>query len=63
MDQFFLQSPLQPPGEFCGARSASLGLSGVQKVMAAGDPRCIIGRMDDKQLLAVRRFDSPVHRF
>ncbi len=52
MDQFFLQSLKATKANFVVQQSASLGLSGVQKVMGTVI-RNIIGRMDDKQLLSV----------
>lgn len=52
MDQFFLQSLKATKANFVVQQSASLGLSGVQKVMGTVT-RNIIGRMDDKQLLSV----------
>ena len=52
MDQFFLQSLKATEANFVVQQSASLGLSGVQKVMGTVI-RNIIGRMDDKQLLSV----------
>lgn len=59
MDQYFLQSLKATKANFVVQQSAALGLSGVQKVMATVI-RNILGRMDDRQLLAVcgsiRRF-------
>ena len=59
MDQFFLQSLKATKPNFLVQQSASLGLSGVQKVMGTVI-RNILGRMDDRQLLSVcasiRRF-------
>ena len=59
MDQFFVQSLKATKANFVVQQSASLGLSGVQKVMGTVI-RNIVGRMDDKQLLSVcgsiRRF-------
>ena len=52
MDQFFLQSLKATKANFVVQQSASLGLSGVQKVMGTVI-RNIIGRMDDRQLLSV----------
>ena len=52
MDQFFLQSLKATKANFVVQQSASLGLSGVQKVMGTVI-RNIVGRMDDKQLLSV----------
>lgn len=52
MDQFFLQSLKATKANFVVQQSASLGLSGVQKVMGTVT-RNIVGRMDDKQLLSV----------
>ena len=52
MDQFFLQSLKATEANFVVQQSASLGWSGVQKVMGTVI-RNIIGRMDDKQLLSV----------
>ena len=52
MDQFFLQSLKATKANFVVQQSASLGLSGVQKVMGTVT-RNIIGRMDDRQLLSV----------
>ena len=52
MDRFFLQSLKATKANFVVQQSASLGLSGVQKVMGTVI-RNIVGRMDDKQLLSV----------
>jgi hypothetical protein len=52
MDQFFLQSLKATKANFVVQQSASLGLSGVQKVMGTVI-RNIVGLMDDKQLLSV----------
>src|SRR3990167_3021598 len=52
MDQFFLQSLKATKANFVVQQSASLGLSGVRKVMCTVI-RNIIGRMDDRQLLSV----------
>ena len=52
MDQYFLQSLKATKANFVVQQSASLGLSGVQKVMGTVI-RNIIGRMDDRELLSV----------
>ena len=52
MDQYFLQSLKATKANFIVQQSASLGLSGVQKVMGTVI-RNILGRMDDRQLLSV----------
>jgi len=52
MDQYFLQSLKKTKATFVVQQSATLGLSGVQKVMGTV-VRNIVGRMDDRQLLSV----------
>jgi hypothetical protein len=52
MDQYFLQSLKATKANFLVQQSASLGLSGVQKVMGTVI-RNILGRMDDRQLLSI----------
>ncbi len=52
MDQYFLQSLKATKANFMVQQSASLGLSGVQKVMGTVIKN-IVGRMDDKQILSV----------
>ena len=59
MDQYFLQSLKATKANFVVQQSATLGLSGVRKVMGTVI-RNIVVRMDDRQLLSVcgsiRRF-------
>ena len=52
MDQYFLQSLKATKANFVVQQSASIGLSGVQKVMGTVIKN-IIGRMDDKQIISV----------
>lgn len=52
MNQYFLQSLKATKASFVVQQSASIGLSGVQKVMGTVI-RNIIARMDDRQLLSV----------
>ena len=52
LDQFFLQSLKATKANFVVQQSAALGMAGVQKVMGTVI-RNILGRMDDRQLLAV----------
>jgi hypothetical protein len=52
LDQYFLQSLKATKANFVVQQTASVGLSGVQKVMGTVI-RNIIGRMDDRQLLSV----------
>lgn len=52
MEQYFLQPLKATQANFVVQQSASIGLSGVQKLMG-GVIRNILARMDDRQLLSV----------
>ena len=52
MDQYFLQSLKAAKVNFVVQQSATLGLAGVQKIVGTV-VRSVLGRMDDRQLLAI----------
>jgi hypothetical protein len=52
LDQYFLQPLKATKVNFVVQQSATLGMSGVQKVMGTV-VRNVLGRMDDRQLLSV----------